>query len=97
MTALNCSTITQAEAMAFTAWRRQGVDEHSPFGKTGRIPIEVDPRHFRSSVVDLFVGDASKARGRLGWAHQIGWEAQGFEMVRSDLAAHAAEAHRHDN
>jgi len=36
--------------------------------------------------VDVLIGDASKARGRLGWSHTIGFRELVAEMVQADLA-----------
>ena len=57
--------------------------------------IEVDPRYFRPTEVDILVGDASKARQRLGWTHETRFEELVAEMVREDLRWVAREAEGH--
>ena len=37
---------------------------------TGRVLVEIDPRYFRPTEVDVLVGDPSKAREKLGWKHE---------------------------
>jgi len=58
--------------------------------KAGRTLVEVDPRYFRPTEVDLLVGDPTKARQRAGLASQyivISFEALVAEMVHADLCA----------
>jgi GDPmannose 4,6-dehydratase len=54
-------------------------------GLLGRVLIEVDPRYFRPTEVDLLVGDPSKARSKLGWQHKISFEQLVAEMVAQTL------------
>jgi len=53
--------------------------------KPNQIIIEVDPKYFRPTEVDLLLGDASKAREKLGWKPKITLEEMTKEMVESDL------------
>jgi GDPmannose 4,6-dehydratase len=53
--------------------------------------VEVDPRYYRPTEVDLLLGDAAKARAELGWEPQLTMEAMAREMVESDLDAARAE------
>jgi GDPmannose 4,6-dehydratase len=53
--------------------------------------IRIDPRFRRPADVGMLVGDASKARERLGWAPRTSFEALVRQMVDADLAALAAE------
>ena len=46
----------------------------------------VDPAYFRPSEVDLLLGDASKARAKLGWSPSVGFEELTRMMVDADLA-----------
>ena len=41
-----------------------------PRRRDGRVLVEVDPRYFRPTEVDLLIGDPRKARERLGWRHR---------------------------
>lgn len=72
-------------------WRGSGVAETGVCARTGRTLVEVDPRYFRPTEVDLLLGDPSKARERLGWEHGTKWDALCAEMVREDLVAVARE------
>jgi GDPmannose 4,6-dehydratase len=47
-------------------WRGTGVEEKGVDTLSGQILIEVDPRYFRPTEVDLLLGDPSKAHQRLG-------------------------------
>ena len=67
------------------AWEGEGVDEIGRDAATGTVRVEVDPRYFRPAEVDLLIGDPRKAKEKLGWVHQTGWEALCEEMVREDL------------
>lgn len=73
-------------------WRGAGLNETGMDAKTGRVLIEVDPRYFRPTEVDLLIGDAAKAKSGLGWKAQIGFGDMVGEMVRSDLELIAREA-----
>jgi GDPmannose 4,6-dehydratase len=48
--------------------------------------VEIDPRYFRPAEVDLLVGDASKARRKLGWEPKITFKELVRTMVDADLA-----------
>ena len=67
-------------------WRGEGVGEKGLCARTGQVLVEVDPRYFRPTEVDLLIGDPSKAKARLGWVHETGWRALCAEMVKEDLA-----------
>ena len=61
---------------------------HSAFGHLGlewEKHVEVDPRYFRPTEVDLLLGDPSKARVKLGWSATTSLEQMVSEMVRSDV------------
>ena len=59
-----------------------GVDEAS-----GKELVKVDPRYFRPTEVDVLIGDASKARAKLGWKHRVSFDALVSEMVEEDRKA----------
>ena len=63
----------------------EGVEEKGVCGATGKVLVEVDPRYFRPTEVDLLIGDASKARKQLGWEHSISVRELAREMVEADL------------
>jgi GDPmannose 4,6-dehydratase len=64
-----------------------GVDERGIDQATGEVLVEVDPRYFRPTEVDLLIGDPSKARAKLGWQHKITFDQLVKEMVQADLVA----------
>lgn len=80
-------------------WKGSGVGETGVDAKTGETLIAVDARYFRPTEVDLLIGDASKARDKLGWTHKTPFADLVQEMVREDLIA-VQEEHsrvsRHD-
>nr|WP_232229313.1 GDP-mannose 4,6-dehydratase [Hippea jasoniae] len=51
----------------------------------GKIVVEIDPRYFRPSEVDILIGDASKAREKLGWKPRHTLEDLVKDMVLGDL------------
>ena len=53
--------------------------------KEGEVIVEVDERYFRPAEVDLLMGDATKAKEKLGWESKITLEEMIKEMVESDL------------
>ena len=73
-------------------WRGTGVDEKGVDVATGDILIEVDPRYFRPTEVDLLLGDPSKAHAKLGWKHTTTFPELVREMVSNDLARTEHEA-----
>ncbi|MDQ2861603.1 MAG: GDP-mannose 4,6-dehydratase [Pseudomonadota bacterium] len=72
----------------------EGASETAVDPKTGRVLVEVDPRYFRPTEVDLLIGDPSKAERVLGWRHQTSWQDLCAEMVREDLVAVAKDQRR---
>ena len=72
-------------------WRGEGVEEKG-YDQEGRCIVAVDPRYFRPTEVETLLGDASKARDRLGWTPATSFETLVAEMMREDLA----EAERDD-
>src|SRR6202035_3549839 len=76
-------------------WRGHGVEEKGFDRKSNRCLIEVDPRYFRPTEVDLLHGDPSKAHQRLGWRRSIKFEELVSEMVETDLQEVAQERQRY--
>jgi GDPmannose 4,6-dehydratase len=66
-------------------WRGEGRDEKGFDVATGRCLVEVDARYFRPTEVDLLLGDATKAKEKLGWVHDTSVRELAAEMVREDL------------
>ncbi len=53
--------------------------------KEGQTVVRVDPRYFRPTEVDILLGDASKAKEKLGWEPEYTLDDMIVEMVRNDL------------
>lgn len=66
-------------------FRGEGVDEKGYSVEDGRLLIEVDPRYFRPTEVELLLGDPSKAHQKLGWRHETSARDLAREMVQADL------------
>jgi GDPmannose 4,6-dehydratase len=80
-----------AEIGVHLQWEGQGLAERGLEVGTGRVLVEIDPRYFRPTEVDVLQGDPSKAQKKLGWAHQTSLDALCAEMVRQDLVMLAKE------
>lgn len=66
-------------------WVGTGVDEKGIDAATGICIVAIDPRYFRPTEVETLLGDATKARERLGWAPRITFSELVREMVNEDL------------
>ena len=66
-------------------WRGTGPEEQGVDTKTGRTVVKVDPRYFRPTEVDALLGDATKARSKLGWKPEVSFDTLVKEMVQQDL------------
>ena len=66
-------------------WQGKGVNEQGIDKKTNRVLIEIDPQYFRPTEVDALLGDATKAREKLGWTAKTPLQDLVAEMVREDL------------
>jgi len=74
------------------AWRGEGADEIGIDEESGIVRVAVDPRYFRPTEVESLIGDASKARDRLGWRHEIDIDTLVAEMMTEDLRILSAGA-----
>ena len=77
-------------------WRGKGLEEKGVIESldsdaellsvnAGDVVVEIDPRYFRPTEVDTLIGDATKARQKLGWQPKVSFEALISEMVREDF------------
>ncbi len=66
-------------------WEGSGMDEKG-FDELGRCIVSVDRRYIRPAEVDAVVGDATKAKQKLGWAPRVGFHDLVLEMSREDLS-----------
>jgi GDPmannose 4,6-dehydratase len=65
-------------------WRGTGLEEQG-IDQTGRCVVAVDPQYFRPAEVDTLLGDAGKAKRKLGWAPRCTFEELVREMIHCDL------------
>ena len=66
-------------------WSGTGVSEEGVDKRTGRTVVRVDPRYFRPTEVETLLGDATKAKEKLGWAAEVTFDELVGEMVAADL------------
>lgn len=66
-------------------WEGVGVNEIGRDVNTGKALVKIDPRYFRPTEVDLLLGDASKAKEKLGWTPKIKFDQLVEGMVKADL------------
>jgi GDPmannose 4,6-dehydratase len=77
------SIAAQELGMALT-WQGEGL-ETKALDADGKCVVAIDPRYFRPTEVETLLGDASKARERLGWTPRISFQELVAEMVREDF------------
>lgn len=65
-------------------WKDEGGNEKGIDRKTGKVLIEVDPRYFRPTEVDILVGDATKAKNVLDWKPRVKFNELVKIMVKVD-------------
>jgi len=65
-------------------WSGKDIDEKA-VDKHGKVRVAVDARYFRPTEVETLLGDASKAKKKLGWAPKVTFEELVAEMAREDL------------
>jgi GDPmannose 4,6-dehydratase len=75
-------------------WRGAGVDEKGVDAASGETLVEIDPRYFRPTEVDMLLGDPSKAHAKLGWHHKTTFLDLVKEMVAFDLVEVRREIER---
>ncbi len=72
-------------------WRGEGLNEIGvlldPSNGPEKVVVRVDPKYYRPAEVETLLGDASKAREKLGWSAKISFQELVQEMVRVDLEA----------
>ncbi|KAA0072048.1 GDP-mannose 4,6-dehydratase [Rhodanobacter sp. T12-5] len=84
-------TVRDFVSMAFKAggiaieWRGSGEDERGVDAGNGRELVRINPRFYRPAEVELLIGDASKAREKLGWEAKTSLEELCKMMVDADL------------
>ena len=76
--------IAAAELGIQIAWQGTGVGE-TGIDQHGNTLVRVDPRYFRPTEVETLLGDATKAKVKLGWTPKTSFHELVAEMVREDL------------
>ena len=66
-------------------WEGEGVNEVGVDAATGDALVEIDPRYYRPTEVELLLGDPTKAKGKLGWEAKVGLRELVKMMVEGDL------------
>ena len=72
-------------------WKGKDADEKG-YDQSGKCIIAVDERYFRPTEVDTLLGDATKAREKLGWTPKVTFDELVKEMVREDLRSAERDA-----
>ncbi len=66
-------------------WQGKGVDEVGVDAATGDVLIQVDPRYYRPTEVEILIGDPSKAKEKLKWEAKVGLRELVKMMVEGDM------------
>jgi len=74
-----------AETGTKIVWKGKHENEKGIDSATGKTIIEIDKKYFRPTEVDLLIGDASKAKKKLGWVAKTSVQQLVKEMVASDI------------
>jgi len=77
------------------AWSGQGESEIGTDETTGRVIVRVDPRYYRPAEVESLLGDATKARQKLGWKPQTTFSELVRGMAQADFEAASHPPQRH--
>jgi len=65
-------------------WEGEGVDEKGILKSSGQMVVNINPRYFRPTEVDLLIGDPSKAKTNLGWVSKVTFKELVKIMVTAD-------------
>lgn len=82
----NFVELTAAELGLTIEWFGHGVNERGLDKSSGKTIVKVDPSYYRPAEVETLLGDASKARERLGWAPKVNFKQLVKEMAHSDYS-----------
>lgn len=78
-------TLAAKEIDIKVEWKGTDADEKGYDAATGKCIVAVDPRYFRPAEVETLLGDATKAREKLGWTPKTPFAEIVSEMMREDL------------
>ena len=70
-------------------WNGKGKNEIGILKSTGKVVVEIDPRYFRPTEVDILIGDPSKAKQELNWEPTTTFKDLVKIMVESDFKKRA--------
>ena len=79
-----CCEVAFSELGIDIEWKGKDMEEKGYDKNTGKCIIEIDPKYFRPTEVDLLLGDASKAKKVLGWQPKTTFKELIKMMVKSD-------------
>jgi GDPmannose 4,6-dehydratase len=65
-------------------WEGEGIDEIGILKSSGKIVVNINPRYFRPTEVDLLIGDPTKAKINLGWVPKVTFKELVKIMVTAD-------------
>jgi GDPmannose 4,6-dehydratase len=74
-----------AEVGISVEWKGEGVNEKGFNKANGSVLVEIDPKYFRPTEVELLIGNPTKANKELGWKHTTSFSDLVKEMVNSDI------------
>ena len=74
-----------AEVGIHLKWRGMGADEVGIYDETEKVVVEIDPRYYRPTEVELLIGDPTKAKEKLGWEAKVGLRELVKMMVEGDM------------
>ncbi len=73
-------------------WEGTGVDECAYNEENDQCLVRVDPRYFRPAEVETLLGDATRAREKLGWEPEVAFDQLVTEMMQGDMATAGRDA-----
>lgn len=76
-------------------WEGKDADEKGYDRKSGKLIVEIDPRYFRPAEVELLIGDATKAKEKLGWEAKVGIDELVEIMMKHDIVEARYHAERY--
>jgi GDPmannose 4,6-dehydratase len=85
------TTVRDFVSMAFKEvdieieWSGEGVEEKGRNKENGKVLVEIDPKYFRPTEVDLLIGDPTKAKTELGWEPKHNLESLVKDMMTADI------------
>ena len=78
-------TLAFNEVGIHITWKGKAINEKGIDSKTGKVLVEIDPKYFRPTEVDLLIGNPSKAKKNLGWVAKHDLKSLVKDMVQADL------------